>query len=102
MKRTLPVLAVTLAIGIALGAIGNGALNAQQSPVKRTMLQQKDIEGMPEKEAIMYVAELAPGAVSGRHFHPGPGLAYVLQGALVLEPDGHAPMTLKAGESLHN
>jgi quercetin dioxygenase-like cupin family protein len=95
-------LALALVLGIVLGALGNRVLSAQQAPITRTMLQQKDIEGMAGKEAVMYVADLAPGAVAGRHFHPGPELGYVLQGTLVLEPDGHAPLTVKPGETFHN
>jgi quercetin dioxygenase-like cupin family protein len=49
----------------------------------------------------MYRAELIPAAVAGRHYHPGPELIYILEGSLILEPDGHAPVTLKAGESAH-
>jgi quercetin dioxygenase-like cupin family protein len=47
------------------------------------MLQQKDIEGIPGREGILYLAEIIPGGVAGRHFHPGPELGYVLQGSLV-------------------
>jgi quercetin dioxygenase-like cupin family protein len=49
----------------------------------------------------MYRAEIAPGGAVGRHFHPGPELIYVLEGALTLEHDGQPPVTLKAGESTH-
>ena len=102
MKRTGWSLALALAVGITLGTLGHQVLNAQQQPVTRTMLQQKDIEGVPGREVIMYVAELIPGGVAAKHFHPGPEVAYVLQGALVLEPEGQSPVTYKAGESLHN
>jgi quercetin dioxygenase-like cupin family protein len=49
----------------------------------------------------MYVAELAPGGAAGRHYHPGPEVLYILEGALTLEPDGQSPVTLKAGEGAH-
>jgi quercetin dioxygenase-like cupin family protein len=49
----------------------------------------------------MYVAELVPGGMAGRHDHPGPELLYVLEGALTLGPDGQSPVSLKAGESAH-
>ncbi len=102
MKRTVSVLGLTLAVGIALGMIGSQVLLAQQAPVKRTILQQKDIEGMPDKEAIMYLAEVIPGGVAARHYHPGPELVYVLEGSLTLEPDGQPSVTLKAGDTAHN
>jgi quercetin dioxygenase-like cupin family protein len=50
----------------------------------------------------MAVAEIAPGASSGRHRHPGVEVAYVLEGSMVVEHDGEAPITIKAGEALKN
>ena len=102
MKRTVVMLAVTLVVGIAVGMVASQGLMAQQAPVKRTMLQQKDIEGVAGREAVMYIAEVIPGGVAGRHFHPGPELGYVLEGSFILEPDGQAPVTLKKGDSFHN
>ena len=102
MKRTVMMIAVTLVVGIAVGIVTTQALMAQQAPVTRTTLQQKDLEGAPGKEVIMYVADLVPGAVAGRHSHPGPEVAYVLDGTLVVEPEGQPALTLKKGESFHN
>jgi quercetin dioxygenase-like cupin family protein len=101
MKRMTCLFAVTLAVGIAVGVIGNHVLIAQQAPVTRTILQQKDLEGATGREVVMYVAELVPGGVAGRHYHPGPELLYILEGALTLEHDGQSPVTLKTGESAH-
>jgi hypothetical protein len=86
MKRTVLMLVLTLAFGIVLGVLGNQALNAQQEPVKRTVLQKVDLG---DKEGTMYVAELAPGASSGKHFHPGPESIYLLGGTMTLEKEGH-------------
>src|SRR5215831_1575464 len=58
--------------GIVLGALGDRFLSAQQPSVKRTELLKADLDGMAGKEGIMYIAELAPGAAAGKHFHPGP------------------------------
>jgi len=102
MKRTVIIIVLTLGVGIAIGMLTAQSLVAQQAPVTRTTLQQKDIEGAPGKEVIMYVADLVPGGVAGRHFHPGPEVAYVLDGSLVIEPDGKPALTVKKGESFHN
>ena len=102
MKRTVMMIAVTLVVGIAVGMVTSQALMAQQAPVTRTTLQQKDIEGVPGKEVIMYVADVIPGGMSGRHSHPGPEVAYVLEGSLVVEPEGKPALTLKKGETFHN
>ncbi len=101
MRRTAVMLTLAVAAGIIVGMIGTHVLNAQQAPVTRTILQQKDLEGVAGREVIMYRAEAVPGGVAGKHFHPGPELAYVLEGSLILEPDGQPPVTLKAGESAH-
>ena len=102
MKRLTIILGLTLAVGIALGALGDRFLSAQQPPLKRTELLKTDLEDMAGKEGVMYIAELAPGAPAGKHFHPGPEFAYVLDGSLIFEQQGKAPMTLKAGEAFHN
>jgi quercetin dioxygenase-like cupin family protein len=102
MKRTVMIVAATLVVGIAIGGITTQALMAQQAPVTRTTLQQKDIEGAAGKEVIMYTADIIPGGVAGRHFHPGPEVAYVLEGSLLVERDGQPALTLKKGDSFHN
>jgi quercetin dioxygenase-like cupin family protein len=89
-------------VGIILGALGERFLSAQQPSIKRTELLETAIEGMERKEAILYVAELAPGASAGKHTHPGPEFAYVLDGTLTIEPQGQEPKTYKAGEVFHN
>jgi quercetin dioxygenase-like cupin family protein len=101
MRRMALTLMPTLAAGIAVGAIGSQAPMAQPTPVTRTTLQQKDLEGAAGREVIMYIADFVPGGALGRHFHPGPELIYVLEGGLILEQDGHPPVTLKVGDSAH-
>ena len=100
MKRTAILLPLTLALGGALGVVGNEQLGAQQQPIKRIPLQK--IELTEGKELNMWIAELAPGAASGRHYHPGDEALYVMEGSLTLEYDGKPTVTLKAGESAHN
>ena len=102
MRRTAVVVGLTLAVGIILGALGDRFLSAQQQPIKRTELLKTAIEGMEGKEGVIYIAELAPGAMAGKHFHPGPEFAYILDGSLTLENEGQAPKTFKAGEAFHN
>jgi quercetin dioxygenase-like cupin family protein len=100
MKRTVSVLAVTLAVGIALGVMGERLLSAQQEPVKRTPMLQVDAPGVDGKELVLYLAEIAPGASSGKHFHPGPEMPYVLSGSITLEMEGQPAKAVKAGETL--
>jgi len=88
-----------LAVGAFLGVTGTEALHAQQEGIKRTPLQKADLTDIPGRDAIMGIAEIAPGAAAGRHTHFGFELGYVLEGTATLEVDGQAPITMKAGDS---
>jgi len=101
MKRTAVMLAVTLAVGIALATLGSRSLNAQQEPLKRTMLLRTDLKGLEGKEGVVLLVELAPGEAAGKHYHPGNEVNYVLEGSGVLEIDGKPPITLQVGTTHH-
>jgi len=70
LKRMPVMLTLTLTVGVALGMAGSHVLHAQQEPIKRTVLVRSDLEGIEGKEAVLFLAELAPGAVGGKHYHP--------------------------------
>ncbi len=101
MKRTAFVIGLTLAVGIALGAIGNQILHAQPEPLKRTVLLKTDLVGMKGKEAILALAEIAPGAATEKHRHPGYEFAYVLEGSGRLEVQGKPATPLMAGTAIY-
>jgi quercetin dioxygenase-like cupin family protein len=93
---------VALVAGIAFGVAVDRTLGAQQSGITRTELTRVDVPGSATHEAVMAVAEIAPGASSGRHFHHGVEIGYVLAGPVVVEhPDG-STTTFKQGESFRN
>ena len=102
MRKALTLLGAGCAVGLLFGAVGMEALKAQVPPIKRTELLRVDIKEAEGREGVMFVVDLAPGAVAGRHFHPGPEFFYVLEGTVIAEPDGHPPVTLKKGETGHN
>jgi quercetin dioxygenase-like cupin family protein len=85
--------AITLTV-VALALSGIQA--AQQPAFKRTVVQQGDIS-VPGREAVTALIEFEPRANPGRHTHPGEEVGYVLEGTLLVEQDGKAPVTLKAG-----
>ena len=97
MRRTAITIGLTLAVGIALGAVGNHFLHAQQSPIKRTDVL-TTMDGMDGKEAHMWVAEIAPGAATGKHSHPTPRFVYVIAGSVTLEVEGKPSQTFNAGQ----
>ena len=89
--------ALTLAAGVAI--FGSQIAGAQQQPIKRTDLLKTYLPEMKGKEMQVWVADIPPGAVTGRHFHPTPRFVYVLEGAVVLELDGKAPRTFRVGQA---
>ena len=84
---------------IGVGAATTQTLSAQQQAIKRTVLQQAELTDIEGRDGVMIQGEIPPGAESGRHVHPGTELGYLLEGTLVLEVEGGAPMTLNAGSS---
>ena len=106
-------LGLAMLTGIAIGAATVEGLiaqanppnpnpGAQQEPVKRTVLFRSDLEGIEGKEAVVFLAELAPGAVGAKHYHPGTEFFYVLEGAFAHEPEGRHAHTMKVGEAASN
>jgi quercetin dioxygenase-like cupin family protein len=71
---------------------------ALEEPIKRTVLFRGNLEGAEGKEIVIFIAELAAGAVGSKHYHPGPEFFYVLEGTLAHEPEGGPAHTMKAGD----
>ena len=79
---------------------------AQQAPsapdgFRTNLLLETPLRGTPQRTYRLYTIELAPGATTPRHMHPGDEIALVTAGAVSLEMDGEAPKTYQAGEVLH-
>ena len=93
-KLAVGLIAATGVVGLTAGAIlaqsspPGSAASSQDEPIKRTVLFRGDLEGAPGKEIVVFVADLAPGAVGAKHYHPGPEFFYVLDGTLAHEPEG--------------
>jgi quercetin dioxygenase-like cupin family protein len=96
-------LAATTVIGLTIGTIlaqsspPGAAASSQDEPIKRTVLFRGDLEGAPGKEIVIFVADLAPGAVGAKHYHPGPEFFYVLEGTLAHEPEGGSTHVMRTG-----
>jgi quercetin dioxygenase-like cupin family protein len=91
--------ALTLIVGVAICIFGGQIAGAQQQPIKRTDLLKTYLPEMEGKQMQVWVADIPPGAATGRHFHPTPRFVYVLEGAVVLELDGKAPQTFRVGQA---
>jgi quercetin dioxygenase-like cupin family protein len=71
---------------------------AQEEPIKRTVLFRGNLEGVDGKEIVIFIADLAPGAVGSKHYHPGPEYFYVLEGTLAHAPEGSPEHMMKVGD----
>jgi len=103
-KLALALLIATAVVGLTAGAIlaqSNSpgvSARTQDEPIKRTVLFRGDLDGAPGKEIVVFLADLAPGAVGAKHYHPGPEYFYVLEGTLAHEPEGGSTHVMKTGD----
>ena len=92
-----------LLAAVLVGAAGIGieAAMPQTEPpsIVRTEILNVPLKGLDGFDGIVYVADVAPGAVAPRHTHPGYEFNYVLAGSIVVQPDGESPVTLSAGQA---
>ena len=96
------VLGIELVGAAAVGATMDRLAFAQQPGIKRTILLRTDEPGSQTHEAVMGVAEIAPGAMAGKHRHPGIEIGYILEGSVTLEHEGEPAKQLKAGDAFKN
>jgi quercetin dioxygenase-like cupin family protein len=87
-------------LGFALVLLlGSTAVGTAQAPAfKRTELQRADLS-VPGREVVIVMAEIPKGVETGRHTHPGEEVSYLAEGSIVLEIEGQAARTIKAGET---
>lgn len=96
MRIRILIAAVLLSIPAASSAQTTPA--AAPSPLKRTILQTHTLVTQPTREAITALAELEVGGTAPRHTHTGEEIGYVVEGTGVVEMEGAAPRTVKAGD----
>src|SRR5262245_28290903 len=92
---------LTSALVISFGVLGTAGSDAQDQPITRTELLRSDLSGIEGKETVIYIADVKPGAAGGKHTHYGDEFVYILDGELIVEPIGKAPIALKQGETAH-
>lgn len=99
MKRIQFLVGAVLALSVTLGVVG-GRMSSPQDPLKMgKILQRTELVNAKGQEAILVLRELPPGGESGRHTQSGNEIVYILDGSVVLEVEGKAPVTLKTGEA---
>jgi quercetin dioxygenase-like cupin family protein len=80
-------------------SLAGGTLVAQKDAV-RTLLS-KDLAGVPGKDVAMITVDYSPGESSPAHTHNAQAMVYVLEGSIVMQAKGKAPVTLTPGQTWH-
>jgi quercetin dioxygenase-like cupin family protein len=92
-----------LTLSLVLIGLSHFALAADPSPsaavVKQLML--KDLVGISGKEALMSTVTYPPGGSSPPHRHDAQVFVYVLEGELIMQVQGGAKVTLRAGDTFY-
>lgn len=83
----------------APGAAAQTAASTDIKGIKWTELQKLPLASAPTREESIGVAEISPGAPAERHSHAENEIGYVLDGESILEVEGEAPRTIRAGDS---
>ena len=86
----------TAVLAFSLSLAGS-TLVAQNDPV-RSLLSQ-DLAGVPGREVSMITVDYPPGGSTPAHTHHAQALLYVLEGSIVMQVKGKAPVTLTPGET---
>ena len=60
-----------------------------------------DLAGVPGKELAMITVEYPPGNSDPVHTHHAQALVYVLEGSIVMQVKGGAPVTLGPGQTFY-
>jgi quercetin dioxygenase-like cupin family protein len=95
---------LTLAAGIALGAVGMTAARHDENHEPARRLSVREIaEKLDGKEASATAVEVTyePGQAGDPHRHPGPAFGYVLEGEYEWAIDEQPARVLKAGETFY-
>lgn len=87
---------------LLVGAILAGAGGAQAAETTKVVpLLSHDLAGLPGKEGAMMTVEYAPGAAGPVHRHNAHVFVYVLEGSVVMQVQGGAPVTLRPGQTFY-
>ena len=95
--KSVKLIAVATIAATVVGLLTIQTLDAQQPGFKRVELQRGDLS-VAGREVVVVRGEFEPGAMVGRHSHPGEESTYILEGTVQLEIDGKPPVISKAGD----
>ena len=87
------------ALLMLLLSLAGGTLASQETTI--TPLLSQDVVGTPGKELVMIAVEYLPGASDPVHAHRAQALVYVLEGSIVMQVKGGAPLMLGPGQTFY-
>jgi quercetin dioxygenase-like cupin family protein len=91
--------------GVLIAALAFGGIpaQAQQGSIQATVLESVDLPGLPPGPQTfrMTMLEMQPGAKIPPHTHAGPGIRYVLEGAITIVWKDRGRQTFKAGSTYY-
>lgn len=88
----------TALLALSLSLAG-GTLVAQDVTVR--LLFSRDLAGVPGRELAAITVEYPPGGSDPVHTHDAQALVYVLEGSIVMQVKGGAPVTLHPGQTFY-
>jgi quercetin dioxygenase-like cupin family protein len=75
--------------------------SAHANETKIAPLLSRDLTGIGGKEATMLTVEYAPGGTDSIHRHNANVFVFVLEGSIVMQVKGGAPVTLHPGQTFY-
>lgn len=97
-----PAVMVIAAAAFGLFAVFSSAPSANAaSDVSRRILERTDIPGTDD-ELRLTLVEFPPSKAAPPHYHPVPGVCYVLEGTAETQYDGGPVEQVSAGQSFHD
>jgi quercetin dioxygenase-like cupin family protein len=92
--------AAMLLAGVLIGGATARVVHTQRQNDTVTLLR-TDVTGCAGREIVATVQDVSPGD-SGRHYHSGQSLTYVLQGSETWEVDGKPIQTVRSGDFMYD
>ena len=110
MKRRALAAVMFFIAGMGTTSIFSQFVNAQQGvsrqvrplPLKHVVVHQIDLAGLEGKQGALVAVEYAPGASDQKHYHSGHLFTYIVEGSVIWEVEGQAPITLNAGDAFYD
>jgi len=81
-------------------SLSHGSDTLTQEATVRSLMS-RDLAGDPARELSMIAIEYPPGSVDPVHTHHAQALVYVLEGTIVMQVRGGAPVTLAPGQTFY-